>query len=270
MTVSADAMRQSSGGSRWAVVTEQELRDLWLGGRGLVLSLLFSALLSVIAYLAATNQALNFLEHRESVNLTLQVAVAVGALLVLLAGADAVSGERERGTLESLLLTPVSRLALVGGKLAAAASLWLAAFLISIPYLWFLARGVNLVDEALLSGLVIGTLLATFLGSLGLLVSVLAESNRVSLSVSLFILLALFAPTQLPASAEKGWAGELLFRANPITAGEHYIGKVIVDGHPWSRNLEWLVSPIVAAVLFPVLAAAVGARYTRLRGGGGE
>ena len=75
----------------WIVVTGQELRDLWLGGRGLVLSFAFSLLLSVIAYLVATSQALNFLEQRETVNLTLQVAIAAGALLALLAAADTVS-----------------------------------------------------------------------------------------------------------------------------------------------------------------------------------
>src|SRR5206468_8413993 len=104
----------------WTIVGEWELRDLWLGGRGLLLTLAFSLLLSVLAYLTATNRALNFLEQRESVNLTLQVAIAVGALLALLAAADTVSGERERGTLEALLLTPVSRLQLTSGKLGAA------------------------------------------------------------------------------------------------------------------------------------------------------
>src|SRR5919201_96573 len=107
----------------FAVVLEQELRDLWLGGRGLLLSLAFSLLLSVIAYLVATNTALNFLEARESVNLTLQVAIAVGGLLALLAAGDAVSGERERGTLETMLLTPVPRLQVTGAKLLAAFSL---------------------------------------------------------------------------------------------------------------------------------------------------
>ena len=92
-----------------AVVARQELRDLWIGGRGLLLAFAFSILLSAITYLGATNEALNFLERREAVNLTLQVAVGVGALLALLAAADAISGERERGTLESLLLTPVDR-----------------------------------------------------------------------------------------------------------------------------------------------------------------
>ena len=103
----------------------------------------FSLLLSVIAYLVATNTELNFLEQREAVNLTLQVAVAVGALLALLAAADAISGERERGTLESLLLTPVAAARDRVGKLLAALSLWLAAFVVTVPYVWFLGRGVG-------------------------------------------------------------------------------------------------------------------------------
>jgi ABC-2 type transport system permease protein len=248
----------------WAVVAGQELRDLWLGGRGLLLSLAFSGLLSVLAYLVATNTALNFLEQRESVNLTLQVAIAVGALLALLAGADTISGERERGSLESLLLTPVSRLQLTGGKLLAALSLWVAAFVLTIPYVWFLGRGVGIVGDALGAGVLVGTLLAVFLVSLGVLVSIFAGSNRVSLSVSLFVLLALFAPTQFPSSAQQGWAGDFLLRANPLTAGEHYVGKIVVDGHAWSADLSWLASPIAAAVLLAALTTIAGARFMRL------
>ena len=252
----------------WIVVTQQELRDLWLGGRGLVLSFAFSLLLSVIAYLVATNRALNFLEQRESVNLTLQVAIAVGALLALLTAADAVSGERERGTLESLLLTPVARLEITLGKLLAALSLWLAAFVITVPYLWFLGRGVGVVGDAVVTGFVVGTLLAIALASFGVLISVFAASNRVSLSLSLLALLALFVPTQLPSSAQQGWAGDLLLRLNPMTAGEHYVGKIVTNGHGWSQDVSWLVSPLVAAVVFGTAALVAGARFTALRGGG--
>src|SRR2546421_542606 len=149
----------------WLVVVEQELRDLWLGGRGLVLGLAFSLLMSVIAYLVATNKALNFLEQREAVNLALQVALAVGALLTLLA-------------------------------------------------------------------------------------STFATTNRLSLSIGLFALLALFAPTQLPSGATNGWAGDILLRANPLTAGLHYVGKLVVDHHPWREDVAWLLSPAVAAVAF--------------------
>lgn len=246
------------------VVTARELRDLWLGGRGLLLTFAFSLLLSVVAYLVATNRGLNFLEHRETVNLLLQVVIAVGALLALLAAADTISGERERGTLESLLLTPVSRLEITVGKLLGALSLWAVAFLVAIPYIWFLARSVGLTRDALLTGAVVGTLLALFLASFGVLVSVFAGSNRVSLSVSLLLLLALFVPTQLPSNAQQGWAGDLLLRANPMTAGEHYVGKVVTNGHAWSTDLAWLVSPLLCAAVFAVAALVVGGRCLRL------
>jgi ABC-2 type transport system permease protein len=244
------------------IVARQEVRDHWLGGRALGLLFAFSLLLGAMTYLTATNSLLNFLEQRESVNLTLQVAVAVGALLVLLTTADAFSG-----TLESLLLAPARRVDLVVGKGLAALTIWPAAFLVSIPYIWFLARGVGIVGVALAGGFLVGSLLALFLAGLGLFISSLSGSNRVSLSVSLFLLLALFAPTQLPSGAQQGWAGDLFIRIDPFSSGLHYLGKIVVDGHGAGQDASWLVSPVVAAVA-AVLLGLGASRFVTLRGGG--
>lgn len=257
--------RRSPGGL--SVVLESELRDLWIAGRGPVLCLGFSLLVATLTYLAATNQALNFLENRESVNVVVQVGVTVGALLTLVSAADAISGERERGTLESLLVTPVSRRRLVGGKLLASLSLWLAAYLILTPYAWFLARDLGIAGTILVASLFVGTLLAVFLASVGLLVSLFASSNRVSLSVSLFALLALFAPTLLPGGATKGWYADVLLHVNPVTSGDHFLGRVLVDGRSWGQESGWLVSPLVAAALSCV-AVLVLADRIRLGAGG--
>jgi ABC-2 type transport system permease protein len=259
--------RERGGQAGWIVVLEYELRDLWIAGRGLVLCFAFSILVSALAYLAATNQALNFLEQRESVNLVVQVGMIVGSLLALLAAADAISGERERGTLESLLVTPVSRRQLVGAKLLAALSLWLAAYAILAPYAWFLARSLNIVGMALLASFVVGTLLAIFLASLGVIVSLVASSNRVSLSVALFALLALFAPTQLPGGAKQGWLADLLLHVNPVTSGERFVNRVIISASGWGQELGWLVSPLVGAALFSAAALVLAGRL-RLTGGG--
>ncbi len=58
-----------------------------------------------------------------------------------------------------------------------------------------------------------------------------------------------------------------MIRANPLTAGEHYVGKIVVDGHPWSEDVSWLVSPVAAAILFSVLVGVAGAGFVRLNGG---
>jgi ABC-2 type transport system permease protein len=251
----------------WRAVADRELRDLWLAGRGLALLFSFSVLVSAITYVGATSEGINFLEKRETVNLTLQVAIAFGALVALLAAADAISGERDRGTLESLLLTPAPRRDLVSGKLLAALSLWFAALVVAAPYIWFLGRDVGAVDDALAAGLLVGTLVAVPLAAFGLIVSVLASSNRLSLSVSLFVLLALFAPTLLPGGAKQGWAGELLQRVNPMTAAEHYTRNIVINQYEWTMELSWLISPVAASAVLVLLALLVVPRFMSLRGG---
>jgi len=98
--------------------------------------------------------------------------------------------------------------------------------------------------------------------------SALARSNRLSLSVSLFVLLALFAPTQLPGGAKQGWAADFLLRANPVTAGEHYIGKIVIDQHSWTDDVSWLISPVTAAVVLVAIAVVAAPRFLTLEGGG--
>lgn len=264
----AVATRSAVGTPAWAVVAERELRDLWLSGRALTLMLAQAVLLSVTTYLVATNQELNFLEQREAVSLTLQVAVAVGSLLVLLGAADALSGERERGSLESLLLTPTSRRALVVGKGVAMFSLWVGAFCVAVPYLWWLGRDVGTFGVAVANGLVVGSVLAVALVCLGLVVSTLSSSNGVSLAISIFVLLALYAPSQMPTSATRGWAGELLLGLDPFTSALLYFDRVIVLGHSLGQEAHLLVGPVVAAVVATVVAVVLAGRLRLLPRGG--
>ncbi len=249
----------------WSIVAGRELRDLWLRGRGFVLLGAYSLLLSITTYVVATNQAINFLEQREAVGLTLQVAVAVGALLALLAAADAISGERDRGSLEALLLAPIPRWQLAAGKSIAALSLWLAAFAIAVPYLWFLGHGIGIVGVSLAAGLMVGTLLAAAFVGLGLAVSAASATSRASLAVSMLVLLALYAPTQFPVGATSGWVGELFQRFNPLTAGLHYLGRLVIDGRGAAEEASWLAAPLLFTAV-AALAAALAARNIRLGG----
>jgi ABC-2 type transport system permease protein len=248
--------------NRWTVVAEQESRDLWIGGRGPVLVFGFSVLLSAMTYLAATNRAMNFLEQREAVNLTVQVGLAVGALLTVVVSADVISGERERGTFEGLLLTPVSRRAIVVGKLAAASTMWLACLVVTLPYLWVLGGA----GQAALLALVVGTLVAIGLGGLGLLFSAWTNSNKTSLACGLLLLLVLFAPTQLPALPKTGF-GQLLTRINPIGSALHYISQIVVNRRGWTHDLGYLAAPAAIALIVVAVLIVAGPRLVRLNAG---
>jgi ABC-2 type transport system permease protein len=260
-------LRPREGQSGWLVVAEQECRDLWTSGRGLILLFLFSVLLSAVTYLTSTNLALNFLEQRESVNLVVQFAVAVGVLATLVVSADGISGERERGTLETLLVAPVSRRSIIAGKLIAALTLWFATFLISIPYLWVLGSEVGILGPALALGFCVGTLLAIGLGSIGLLISAACNSNKTSIVASIFLLLILFAPTQLPSGSPQAWFFEVLLRANPVASGLTYMSSLLVEGHDWTQDLSYLITPLLAAIIAGGALILAGPRLVRLTRG---
>jgi ABC-2 type transport system permease protein len=264
---SQDVQATTEGQRGWLVVAEQESRDLWTSGRGLILLFLFSVLLSGVTYLTSTNQTLNFLEQRESVNLVLQLAVAVGVLVTLVVSADGISGERERGTLESLLVTPVSRRSIIAGKLVAALTMWFATFVITIPYLWVLARDVGILGEALALGFLVGTLVAVGLGSVGLLISGLCNSNKTSIAASIFLLLILFAPTQLPSGLPQGGFFDVLLRANPIASALAYISSMLVEGQGWTEDLSLLITPLLTAIIAGGALILAGPRLVKLTPG---
>lgn len=237
----------------WAVVAGQELRDLWFGIRGLTLILGYSLILSVLTLLIAGNAELNLLDARESIGLFVQVTLGLGTLAALIISADAISGERERGTLEHLLLTSVRRRDFVVGKLLSALTVWVSAFAISVPYIFFLARGPGIVGDAVLV-LMAGTLVAVALTSLGLAVSSVSQTNRASLIIAIVILLALAAPSQLPASATRGVLGDILILANPVAAGLKLTSEVIVNQATWATQWTLLIAPVVASVIFTSIA----------------
>jgi ABC-2 type transport system permease protein len=113
--------------------------------------------------------------------------------------------------------------------------------------------------------LTIGTLVAVGLSCLGLLISAIAGSSKVSFAVSLLVLLALFAPTQVPALSKTGF-GDVLLRVNPIGSALHYVSLVLVNRHGWTQDLSSLKSPVAIAVLAGG-QITLGPRIVRLSGG---
>jgi ABC-2 type transport system permease protein len=234
-----------------------------------ILVFTFSLLLSFITYLAATNKELNILDQKETVNLVMKITLGIGVALSLLVSADAISGERERGTLETLLLTPVSPRELAIGKLLATLSVWPVVVLVAVPYAWVLSTSNGLFAEAIAAGFAVGVLLTIAFAALGIVVSTLSGSNRVSLATSLFVFVVLVAPSQLPGGMGKGWLGQLVTRINPISAGQQFLDRVVVSNHRWIDETGSLKAPVLAAIVAVVVAFFVTGRL-RLQGGIGK
>ncbi|MDH3500661.1 MAG: ABC transporter permease [Acidimicrobiia bacterium] len=242
------------------VVLRREMRELWESMKGLTVLFSYTVLLSIMSYVAASDAQLNLLDARESVGVIVQVAIGLGALAALVVAADAISGERERGTLEALLVTPLQRRSLIIGKLVAANTMWLAALIVALPYVFSLASGPGVAADAVAVLVIAGSLMSIALTALGMAVSAVAGSNRVSLAASIGMLLVLAAPSQLPTVTANGVLGSILIRANPVSAGLKLASEVLIAQKSWASQWTLLVSPAVAAVVLTVIAVALSSR----------
>ncbi len=248
----AARQRSSSAAPAWWVVCTRELNQLWMGGKAPVLLLAFCIFQSVMTYLMVSDTS-DPTPPKEMVYYTLENAIAFGLLIGLIVGADSISGERERLTLEALMLTPASRRQIVAGKFFAGISPWPAALVITIPFLIVLSEGDEVLGPAVLWGTVMGTLMAPAFTALGMVISSWSNSNKTSLFVSLVLYLVFFIPTQLPGGAQAGRYGRFLKRINPMESNGHLLEKLLVNNRGLAEFWPWLASPVIFAVIVYVL-----------------
>jgi ABC-2 type transport system permease protein len=258
--------RRSTRGA-WRVVFKQEVVELWVGGRALNLLILYSLLLGLMTFLLATNTELNLIPPKEMVFLTLMNTISFGVFIGMIVGADGISGERERGTLEVLLLTPASRRQLILGKLLASLTAWPAAFLISLPALLVVSQGDEVFGQAVFLGAIIGTALAIAFAGFGLLVSTWSNANKTSMFICLIVWLLLFMLTQLPGEVQKGDFGYFVQRLNPMQATSEFMEKVLVNHRTFWERDEYLRSSVIAVVGVLFLLFVIAAPRLRLDAG---
>lgn len=229
----------------WRTMASQEMRILWLGGRAPFLLTFFAAAIATLAFLFATNKELSLIPPREILNLLASSTIAVALLVSLILGADSVSGERDRGSLEALLLTPASRRDILLGKYLSALSPWPVMFLMLAPFLYQMAPNAEAFGLVLVWTLVVGSLLVAGFAAFGVLVSMRAGSNKTSLGVSLVAFVLLMIPTQLPGTAQTGGLGLILKQMNPLESGAHFLEKMVVNNRTPGEMSVYLVAPIL-------------------------
>jgi azurin len=251
----------------WWVMFLRELHSLWIGGKAPILLFLFSIVMGFNTFVTAYNVELSIMPPKEMVYETLKTAIAVGIFIGMIIGADAISGERERGTLEALLLTPAARRQLIIGKFLAALTPWPAALLLCIPYMAVLAQGDEVLGPAILEGAILGTLMAVAYTGTGMLVSFWANSNRTSYLVCLGLYILILVPAQLPGRAQAAAAGQFLQALNPLAAVYHFLSKTLVNNRTVEEFRGWLLSPVLFAVLVLILLFLYAAPGLRLEAG---
>lgn len=212
-----------------ALIARKEGGDLLLSLRGLGWLLTMAIALSVFGLLLVGNTELSLLDNAQVVYDMGGIVTALGALLAVVVGTDTVAGERERGTLVPLLLTPISRNSILLGKLGGQAIAWIVMYLIAVPYFWAVgSTGQNLFKGAV-SVALLGTPIVLGFGFLAMGLGARLDSVRSSLLTGLILLLLSASPLLLGPSLRQSAIGRAFDAVNPFSGALNAYDAVIID-----------------------------------------
>jgi ABC-2 type transport system permease protein len=247
-------------------VSLKESKENLYAVRGSMWAVMSAIVLSLMSYLLLTDAELSLLDQSEMLYIITSLAVGLGLLVGGILGGDSIAGERERGTLEGLLLTPIGRGTLMLGKIGAILVTWLLVFAISVPYVLVVSSGTGLSGPALLYTFLLGSLCVAGFTALTVGISCLVDSGRNVTLAALAIFLAMAAPTLLGTVLQNSWFGSIYNTLSPFAQVRLSLDSVIVDKEGLAVQLPHL-GALAAFVVLAGAFAAIAARRISLEGG---
>jgi ABC-type transport system involved in multi-copper enzyme maturation permease subunit len=214
------------------LIARKEAGELLLSVRGLAWLLVVAAVLSGFALLLVGDTELALLDNAQVVYDMIAVAVAVGALIAVVAGVDAVGGERERGSLVPLLLVPLPRAALLAGKLGGLLAAWIATVAITLPYLWAVGSTGQNLASGVAAFVVLGTPVVLTFGAFALGLGARLGSVAGALAASLTVLVLSGSPLVIGPGLRRTAIGTAFDLVNPFSAALNAVDAVVIDSEP--------------------------------------
>lgn len=240
------------------LVAGKEIRESIFGVRGSMWAVISALVLSLMSYLLLTDAELSLLDQSEMLYIVSSLSVGLGMLVTGILAGDSIAGERERSTLEGVLLTPIRLGSLVAGKVGAVLAGWLLIFAVSAPYILVVGSGSTVALPALAYTFALGTLCVGAFAALVVGMSSVARSGRGVTLGALAVFLGMAAPTLLGTVLQKSWFGNIYNFVSPFAQVRLSLDSVIVDKEPFLLQLPHLTALFGFAALtiaFLVFAA---------------
>jgi ABC-type transport system involved in multi-copper enzyme maturation permease subunit len=210
-------------------LARKEAGELLRSGRGLAWLLMVCLVLSGFGLLLIGDVELSLLDNAQVVYDMTATVTALGALLAVVTGADAVAGERERGSLIPLLLMPIPRSGIVLGKIGGQVVAWAVTLCLAAPYLWAVGSTGQNLRAAYLATLVLGTPIVLGFGLLAIGLGARLATARATLLTSLIGLMFAASPLLFGPSLRQTAIGRGFDQVNPFAAALNAYDAMIID-----------------------------------------
>jgi ABC-2 type transport system permease protein len=244
----------------------KEIKENILSFKGVLWMMMATIIFSSLTYSFITVKELSILAQASVISTFMQVVLGFGLLLTIIFAASSISNEKEQGTLESLMLTPLSKGKLIASKWMSILVKWLTIALLATPYVITLAGGTSLLAVILLFLFGFATLFTASFAAFALAISALLHSskNAIMIAVAVFLIFAL--PAFLATTMKKTGFGKIIDTISPLSGAKTIMKDMFINKLSMSYILNDALSIFGFAILALLLLRYATTKLTLLGG----
>lgn len=226
---------------------------LWL----FVVALLFSGM----SYSFVTVKELSLLAQTEVVVTMGKMILGVSLLISIILSSVSFSNEKEQGTIESVLLTPINSVQLAIGKLMGTLFMWFLILLVSIPYIVTLGHGTQIVLSMIKFIAIAGTMMIFIYSCFSISLSILMGSSKNAMITSIVFFLITAIPSFLSTTIKKVGFGMILNKLSPLSNATNLMKGIIINRQDLLSLTNYILPLIIYMIISYIFLVFVVKKY---------
>lgn len=246
-------------------IIKKELRESLYESKGLWMIVASAFILTGLCFLVVNIKEGSVLAQNDILQYAIKAVIFLTLTVSMVLGSSSFVAEREENTMESLLLTPVSKLSLAIAKYAGVMMIGVLLYIVSVPYLIAIGAGSDLIVNSIFITFFGGLLLLIAFVAISIIFSIVMKSSKASILTSILIMIVLTFPALIQGIFKLSPIGLFILKIDPVACCFNMMSKMLTDKIPFF-SLGNYILPLVIFAAVCVAAMAWFSRKIALKG----
>ncbi|MDD4432113.1 ABC transporter permease [Haloimpatiens lingqiaonensis] len=230
-------------------IVKKEFKESLYENKGIWMMFAATIVLSALCFLVTNIKEGAVLAQSDILGYAIKAELFLTLTISMVLGASAFASEREENTLESLLLTPISKWNLTFGKFLGVMVVGVLLLVISIPYLIAIGLGSGLVLDATMILLLCGLMLLIAFTSIAIGLSIIVGNSKASILASVLMMIILTFPAFVQGLFKLSPIGTFLLKFDPMAGCFNMMSAILMDRRSFLSQMNNIIPIVVFMVI---------------------
>lgn len=246
-------------------IIKKEFRESLYESKGLWMIVASACILTGLCFLVTNLKEGSVLAQNDILQDAIKAVMFLTLTVSMVLGSSSLISEREENTMESLLLTPLSKLTLTMAKYIGVLIVGLALYVVSVPYILAIGAGSALIGRALLVTFFGGILLLTAFVAISIILSILMKSSKASILTSILIMIILTFPAIIQGIFKLSPFGLFILKIDPVACCFNMMADMLTNGLSFLSLGKYII-PLVLFAAAAIAALVLLSKKVALKG----